>query len=134
MFCLFSDIDPRCGGTLLVEGSGRLLEQWYAEVAPDPARKQRSIFRQFVSGHPFLRRLTGIDPTADDPGELFGPYTDDRGTLRVTEISGRAGDVFVCHSNLLHAAPVHTGTQPRFLAVRGLGPDPVPARRSPAAL
>lgn len=121
LFCLYSDLEPRSGGTLLVEGSGRLLHDWYQQLPPEASRKARNLRGRFLAGHPFLRRLSGRDPVDADPDDLLSPYVDDDGPrLCVTEVSGRAGDVFVVHSNLLHAKPVHTGTQPRFLAVRGV--------------
>ncbi|MFE1176206.1 phytanoyl-CoA dioxygenase family protein [Streptomyces sp. NPDC058773] len=46
--------------------------------------------------------------------------------------TGRAGDVFLCHPFLVHAAQPHRGTEPRFLAQPPLlprpGQDPSPAR------
>jgi hypothetical protein len=49
--------------------------------------------------------------------------------------TGRAGDVFVCHPFVVHAAQPHHGTRPRFLAQPGLEPavalDPL---RAPAEL
>lgn len=57
-------------------------------------------------------------PVAIDPGDLLEPYVDDAARLRVTEASGRAGDVTVRHSKVLHVTPVHTGTEPGFLVVR----------------
>lgn len=121
MFCLYTDLPPRSGGTVLVEGTGRLLQDWYERLPPGGTRKMRDLRARFLAEHPFLRRLSGREPVAADPEDLLEPYVDETGTrLCVTEVSGRAGDVVVIHSNLLHATPVHTGTRPRFLAVRPL--------------
>ncbi|MEU1784674.1 phytanoyl-CoA dioxygenase family protein [Streptomyces sparsogenes] len=38
--------------------------------------------------------------------------------------TGRAGDVFVCHPFLVHAAQPHRGTEPRFMAQPPLYPAP----------
>lgn len=129
MFCVFADVGPRSGGTLLVEGSGRLLLDWYrhrfAGGVPDPAPRNRELRPEFLAADPWLRRLSGRDPVPHDPDDLLATYDDERGhRLRVTEVTGRAGDVFVCHSNLLHASPVHTGSVPRFLAVRAIDTRP----------
>ena len=129
-FALFADLPPRSGGTLLVEGSGPLLQDWFEALPPEAPRKQRSMRHQFLASHPFLRRLSGRDPVDRDPDDLLATHVDAEGRrLRVTEVSGEAGDVIVCHSNVVHAAPVHTGTAPRFLCIRHLDYGPL-ARRA----
>ena len=121
IFCLLSDIAPRAGGTLLVEGSGHLLRDWYDQLPSGPAPKLRTLRHQFLNSHPYLRRLSGRDPVRHDPDDLLDPHVDAEGRhLQVTEVSGEAGDVFVIHANLLHARAVHTGLVPRFLAVEQL--------------
>jgi len=125
-FALFSDLPPRSGGTLLLEGSGPLLQDWFEALPPEASRKQRSLRHQFLASHPFLRRLSGRDPVKRDPDELLDAAVDADGRrLRVTEVTGEAGDVVICHSNVLHAPPVHTGTAPRFLCVRHLNYGPL---------
>ena len=75
------------------------------------------------------RLLPGRDPVDRDPDDLLATHVDAEGRrLRVTEVSGEAGDVIVCHSNVVHAAPVHTGTAPRFLCVRHLDYGPLGRR------
>lgn len=119
VFCLYCDLEPRAGGTLLVEGSGPLLQRWYDQLPVGVSRRTRSLRNRFLSDHRFLRQLSGRDPVARDPEDLLSPYGGEDGTrLRVTEVTGRAGDVVIAHPNVLHAAPVHAGTTPRFLAIR----------------
>jgi hypothetical protein len=113
LFSLFSNIAPRSGGTLLVEGSGRLLTEWYANLPPDRPRKLRSLRKQFLASHPFLRRLSGRDNVQNDPDDLLHGDS----PLRVTEVTGEAGDVVVAHAGILHAKAVHSGDEPRFVGV-----------------
>ena len=47
------------------------------------------------------------------------PQLDDLPTIEAT---GRAGDVYLCHPFLVHAAQTHRGTQPKFMAQPGLHP------------
>ncbi|MBM2614817.1 phytanoyl-CoA dioxygenase family protein [Actinoplanes sp. LDG1-06] len=50
-------------------------------------------------------------------GETLSPEVDAASSHReVALATGRAGDVFVCHPFLVHAAQPHHGTRPRFLA------------------
>jgi hypothetical protein len=52
----------------------------------------------------------------DRAGRLDAP---DRPTVLAT---GRAGDVYLCHPFLIHAAQPHRGGEPRFMAQPGLDP------------
>lgn len=113
-FVLLGDVAARRGATLAVEGSGVSLQRW-VEALPDDDDRSRNVQR-FIDSEPFLRRLTGVDP-AEDPSELLGPQSSKDGTmLRVVELAGQAGDVFVLDSNVLHAAPTRTAPAPRFVA------------------
>lgn len=47
------------------------------------------------------------------------PYLDD---LPVDIATGRAGDVYLCHPFLVHAAQAHRGTEPKFMAQPPLYP------------
>lgn len=50
-------------------------------------------------------------------GEVLAPEVDRASVHRpVALATGRAGDVFVCHPFLVHAAQPHHGTRPRFMA------------------
>jgi hypothetical protein len=45
---------------------------------------------------------------------------------RVAYATGRAGDVYLCHPFLVHAAQPHRGTRPRFMAQPPLMPPGAP--------
>lgn len=71
-----------------------------------------------------------------DVAGILAPYGDDGLTMRevsqraaeataghrVVQATGRAGDVYLCHPFLVHAAQAHHGTTPRFLAQPPLHP------------
>ncbi|MGX1810842.1 phytanoyl-CoA dioxygenase family protein [Nocardia sp. NPDC055321] len=42
--------------------------------------------------------------------------------LPVVEATGHAGDIYLCHPFLVHAASAHRGTTPRFLATQKVAP------------
>jgi hypothetical protein len=57
-------------------------------------------------------------------GEVLSPEVAAASAHRpVTLATGRAGDVFVCHPFLVHAAQPHHGTRPRFLAQPCISPS-----------
>jgi hypothetical protein len=50
-------------------------------------------------------------------GAVLSPQVDAASSHReVAVATGKAGDVFICHPFLVHAAQPHHGTRPRFLA------------------
>ena len=58
------------------------------------------------------------------PGEALGPQVDAASANRpVAYATGQAGDVFVCHPFLVHAAQANHGTRPRFLAQPAIMPN-----------
>jgi len=128
-FVLFSDIEPQCGATLVVEGSGRLLSDWLGALPADDDHRQ--LKRRFLESNAFLRKLNGRDPVSSDPDGLVGDHCNEDGRcLRVTELCGEAGDVFVMDANILHAAPARTGVNPRFQARQVLHWGPRLTRQS----
>ena len=57
-------------------------------------------------------------------GAVLSPEVDAASAHRpVAPATGRAGDVFVCHPFLVHAAQPHHGTRPRFLAQPCISPS-----------
>lgn len=120
--CLFSDIGPRGGGTLVVEGShrpvARFLARWQEGIELNDA------VPAFMSEHPYFAVITGRNESDATPEQRVETlmnlsYVDEDGTeLRVIETTGEAGDVILCHPFLVHAAsPNHSGI-PRFMCNR----------------
>lgn len=114
---LFSAVGPRGGGTLIVEGSHRLLRRFAAGLsADDRCGDHLRLRRRFLRCHPWLQALSG---TAEEPADRrahFMREADIDGIpVRVTELTGEPGDAVLCHPLLLHvAAPNHADT-PRFM-------------------
>ncbi|MBO7747162.1 phytanoyl-CoA dioxygenase family protein [Paenibacillus sp. MWE-103] len=119
--CLFSDIGPRGGGTLVVEGSHRPVARYLARY-PEGVELGDGI-RGLFAEHPYFAALAGrgepMSPEARNAAFLEQAYVDEDGTrLRVAETTGEAGDVILCHPFLIHAAsPNHSGSV-RFMCNR----------------
>jgi len=63
---------------------------------------------------PSVLRLHGDQGAS---AEVLSPEVDTASSHRsVTFAAGKAGDVFICHPFLVHAAQPHHGTRPRFMA------------------
>lgn len=124
LFLFFERVVPRGGGTLLVEGSHRLLARW-------SARNQAAIRswsfaeqkRRFLASHPWLARLSGTAPRSDRGLEFLAPHRDADGTvLRVHEATGHPGDMLVCPSWIVHARPSQQERAHRVFAIKLLRP------------
>ncbi len=120
---LFGDVAPRCGGTLVLGGSHRLVHHWFKENPP-PARARSSDMRKLLQSHPYIRDLH----TEGDPDERIRRFMDRAEDsagipLRVVEITGSAGDVILLHPLTLHVAAPNAGNAPRFMLSGGVTTD-----------
>ena len=137
LLCMFSETGPRGGGTLVAEGSHRVVARLLSRY-PDGVEHREAI-RECSRSHPWLAELTGAnassapvkdiyaegeaveDGGAEDRVERFMRRTEvepDGTRLRVAEITASPGDVYLCHPFLYHAAsPNHSGV-PRFMCNR----------------
>jgi hypothetical protein len=107
---------PNAGGgyRLNVRSRGRALLMLFlfSDVGADDAPT-----RVRTGSHRDVPRL--LAPYGDDGAEFFAfcreavPATEHRPVVTAT---GAAGDVYLCHPFLVHAAQPHRGTTPRFMA------------------
>lgn len=129
LLCVFSDVGPRGGGTLVAEGSHRIVANFLA-AHPEGLELGEAI-RLCVRAHPWLAELVGAVPAAptnSGPPPSTGSrvsrfmertHTDPAGRpLRVVETIANAGDVFLCHPFLIHAASQNHSGVPRFMCNR----------------
>lgn len=130
IICVFSDIGPHGGGTLVAEGThnlvARLLQQF-----PDGVEQQEAL-RQFTTSHPWIADLTGrqspngqsehIDPSRDETRVerlMENTFVDSDGTrLRVAETTASVGDVLLCHPFVYHSSSQNHSGVPRFICNR----------------
>ena len=113
--------DPATGGfrlNLRSRGRALLMLFLFSDVGPHDAPT-----RIRVGSHLDVPPL--LAPAGDDGVEFFAlarqavPASARR---PVTTATGAAGDVYLCHPFLVHAAQRHRGTQPRFMAQPPLDP------------
>jgi hypothetical protein len=99
-------------------GRALLMLFLFSAVGPDDAPT-----RVRVGSHRDVARL--LDRYGDDGAEFFAfaaeavPVTAQRPVVTAT---GAAGDVYLCHPFLVHAAQPHRGTRPKFMAQPPLEP------------
>lgn len=122
---LFSEIGKQGGGTLVAEGSHKVIAKFLSEQ-PDGIELEEGI-RALNKQHPWFSELTASNQKDDttnneqDRIEKFmeNPYVDEDGIkLRVIETTGNPGDVILCHPFLYHAASQNHSGIPRFMCNR----------------
>lgn len=118
--CIFSDIESRGGGTLVAEGSHKLVARFLNRF-PDGTDQGWAI-GTLNREHPWLSELTGNSKSDDGLSRMerfMNPYTDEDGTvLRIVETQAKAGDVILCHPFLYHAPSQNHKHFPRFMCNR----------------
>lgn len=116
-FVFLNDVDPRGGGTLIVQGSHRLLRRDYRQVA-EPDGEGRKWKHRWEADHQFewLRDLRQPgDPDARYKRFVENVTVDDGVPLQVVELTGKAGDAVLCDPWLIHSAAPNALTMPRFM-------------------
>jgi hypothetical protein len=122
LFALLDTVDERGGGTLLLEGSHRLVEHltrrhsgavdpWDRNLRPLAAFPQLSHVLDGTASRAALGETIDVDGIA----------------LRPLEITGNGGDIVVAHIQLFHAPSPNSTTRPRQMignAVRRSGTVP----------
>lgn len=118
LLCLFSEIRPRGGGTLVAEGSHRIVARVLADH-PEGLGVRQVI--DLAKAHPWLAALTGGAPLEDPSASRIETFMDrtavdaDGSRLRVVEMTGGPGDVVIGHPFLFHAASQNHSGVPRFM-------------------
>jgi ectoine hydroxylase-related dioxygenase (phytanoyl-CoA dioxygenase family) len=138
VFLFFSSVEPRGGGTLLVEGSHRLLRHFASSLRQDEGPgDHQSVRRQFLRHDPWLRALTGVAASPSDRTDFFMREREasSGGSLRVVEMTGEPGDVILCHPLMLHVAARNAASVPRFMrSQRICTADPAIGDRAPSTV
>jgi hypothetical protein len=127
LLVFYGAVAPRGGGTLLVEGSHRLIARMMAGRSP------RSLAPTWgglwspsgpLAREPFMTRLLGSRPRRGPRGlALMRRHTGSGGEpLRVVEATGEPGDVVIWHDWMLHVRPAHHEGAPRMMSNKGIRP------------
>jgi hypothetical protein len=115
LFVCLAKLQPGGGGTLFVAGSHRLV-QAFADT--DRAVKLRSAAAReaLIGAHPWMKELCTFDENVDRVRRFVkeGALINDV-DVRVVEMTGEPGDVFLTHPLILHAASTNCTKDPRLV-------------------
>lgn len=118
LLCLFSEIKPRGGGTLVAEGSHKAVANVLADHPEGLAVKD---VNRITKEQPWFDRLTGAVPLEKSVNRIDffmnNTYMDSQKgiSLKVAETTGAPGDVIIGHPFLFHAASQNHAGIPRFM-------------------
>ena len=112
IWALLDDLEPGGGGTPQVAGSPRVIARY---LSTTDEREFTAIRDQVLRSDPWFRSLTSAGERPVDPmveADLDGL------PVRVVELTGRAGDVYVTHPWILHSIAPNASDTPRMMRSR----------------
>jgi hypothetical protein len=116
LLCMFSEVGPGGGGTLVAECSHNIVANVLAEHPEGLSVKE---VMAHACEHPWLAELTGKVPNTDPSRVnrfMNEVCVDGSGNhLRVVETTGGPGDVIIGHPFVYHAASQNKSGNPRFM-------------------
>lgn len=105
-------VDPHGGGTLVVEGSHRLVRRMVEEAPDTNAGRGADARKALVRDHDWFASLSRVDT---EQATLLEGTTIDGVDVRVTELTGRAGDLVLMHPWLMHNIAMNCSNRPRMM-------------------
>ena len=116
VFAILAPLEPQGGATLVAEGSHVLAER-EAHAAGHQLRSAE--VRKRLARHAWIRDLATPGDRKARVGRFMDEPTEVDGVdLRVTEMTGEPGDVWMMHPNCLHAGAPNVRNGPRMVVTQ----------------
>jgi hypothetical protein len=116
VFLFVADVGEQGGGTLVLRGSPALVARFVAEGGEVGDEKLATTRRRFFGSREVLREMTSA--SGSDLARFMGKDFDIDGVpVRVMELTGKAGDIVVCHPWMLHCPSANVADRPRIMRV-----------------
>ena len=111
IWALLGDLEPGGGGTPQVAGSHKVIARF---LTTTEEREFKAVRDQVLRSDPWFRNLTSEERSADPmaPADLDGL------PVRVVELTGQAGDVYLTHPWILHSIAPNAADSPRMMRSR----------------
>jgi ectoine hydroxylase-related dioxygenase (phytanoyl-CoA dioxygenase family) len=133
LFACMADIEPEGGATLAIAGSHRLVDRYTPTLEPTQRGGGKDKWNRFMRQDPWLAALRTPGDEPDRTQRMLGETHDADGIpVRVVEMTGEAGDVYLTHLHVFHCAAPNANSQPRMMlgkAIMAQRSD-APARRT----
>jgi hypothetical protein len=119
VFLFVAEVEPRGGGTLVVQSSNRLVEK-FVHATPDLGGKWSVLAKRFRTRYPWFVDLSqpahgAIRESARIAHFMGDDTTIDGVNVRVVELVGDPGDIVLCHPWLVHTWSPNVRSRPRLM-------------------
>ncbi len=119
IFCLLADVESGGGGTLVIEGSHRLIRNFVLNAAPDTLKKMKRARLALMKSDPWLLGVSKAVSLQRPEAWLAKQETViDDVPIAVRELKGNACDVYITHPWLLHAMSPNCNATPRLMCTQ----------------
>lgn len=121
LFLILAPLKPRGGGTLVAAGSHRLVEALAHQT--NAALSSSAIRLRLKAEHRWFGELMSETPRFDRARRFMAQPTEVAGVpMRVEEMTGEPGDVFVMHPAALHTLSPNVRDEPRLALAQSIFP------------
>lgn len=121
VFLLLDRLGPHDGGTLVVAGSHRLVRSLPERANPDYEGHSAQIRRALRVHVPWLRELWEAGAHEGRSERFMDRVSEHEGVpIRVLELTGEPGDVYLMHVWMLHAGSMNASDQMRMMLTERL--------------
>lgn len=120
-FLCLDRVESRSGATLVTAGTPRLIDAIRLRRGSAWAGRSAEVRRALAHEAPWFRELTSLRLEEDRIARFMEKPTEFEGSaLQVVELVGEAGDVWLMHPWMLHAASPNCGTRMRMVLTERL--------------
>jgi hypothetical protein len=117
-WALVDTVEPGGGGTVQLAGSHRSLLR-YVQLARPENREYKRVRDGFLRSHPWLRSLAAPDEDPDRNSRFMQDGMEIDGVpLKVVELTGKPGDVYLTSLWVMHATAPNASKRPRIMRSR----------------
>jgi ectoine hydroxylase-related dioxygenase (phytanoyl-CoA dioxygenase family) len=116
VFTFLAPVLERGGGTVVLAGSHRVVEDFAAKADPSEEWRSADVRKALARAEPWLRNLWSCEQEIDRVPRFMTDGAVVRGVpMRVIELTGEPGDAIIWHSWLFHAPASNCRSQPRLM-------------------
>lgn len=133
LFLILGPLAPQGGGTVVATGSHRLVER-LADEAGETVRSG-DMRQRLAALDPWFADLMSPAPGEDRTARFMDREAEVAGvSLRVAEMTGEPGDLWLMHPRALHNGAPNVRDRPRIVLTQFIVPTGVPAGPAPDAV
>ena len=119
VFCFLGNVSFQSGGTGVLSGSHRYIEQLLALNPSLIGAKMKTVRKAIIDSDPWLQELNAAEVLPGRNERFMASYHEIDGvSMKVTELTGKAGDVVIAHPWLWHSPSPNCGEYPRFMRIK----------------